>query len=139
MGKKKKTRVNFFNELVCPQDVLLGNKDFSQWYNGVLSKDEVLRNRCFSVLDYFTAYRRLYTALFEYPVFNTENISDLYCDFESEKMVVTLKTESGSLLKEDISEIYETFEPSGLDTYDSFDLIEKNSGAIKLVFNRKSE
>jgi hypothetical protein len=138
----KKNRVDFYKQLVCPDDVRHEYTPFNEWYQGTLDKAVLLENRSYSLLDYYSAFRKLYDYIVD--SFAPEEINKIYCEFSDSKDAMNTTIE---FAKDDINmnrafaeQLEEEFSPSIDDDYDALTVIvtEKKNTA-KLNFIRKRE
>ena len=58
---KKKDRVDFFKSLVCPSEVRTGDTPFESWCEEIASKEEYLEKRSFLILDFYSAFRKVFS------------------------------------------------------------------------------
>ena len=60
MSKVKYTRINLFNTLVYPDEVASGEWNFKNWCNSLQSEEEYLTQRSYLLLDFYSAFRKIY-------------------------------------------------------------------------------
>lgn len=138
----KKNRIDFYKDLVCPDEVRSDYTPFEEWYHGSLSKAKVLEDRSFSILDYYSAFRKLY----DYIVrnFAPEELKKVYCEFNEAKetMGITLAFMENTINmnKTFLKEIESEFSPDDDDDYDRLTVIlTEKDNSVKMNFKRRCD
>ena len=136
---KKKDRIDFFKFLVCPPDVRDGETPFESWCNEIISKEEYLENRSFLILEFYSAFRKVY------DYFSDSYLSDelykLYCTFSDNDsvMIVTAKYNNYRIEDSFIKELKKYFYPDSDDDYTEFEVIYDHAkhNTVKLKFSKE--
>lgn len=133
MSSKKPNRIDLFNLLVYPYEVqLFPEEEFKAWCHE-LSKEEILEKRSFLLLDFYTAFRKIFLFFTkEYEV----DAKKFYCEFDGrKKMHVTLKR-SKHISKAVLDQIQTFFHPDKKDTYTDFVVQYQNEkhNSVRLTF-----
>ena len=137
----KKTRIDFYKSMVCPVKVRNGFIPFNDWCTNNIPPIEYLEIRSFLILDFYTAFKKLY----EYIIngFSPKDINDLYCDFDNDNMIITIKFCKKICIDNDfINNLKTVFNPTITDDYKKIFIIynEKiKKGIIKISFIRKCD
>lgn len=133
---KRKNRIDFYKTLVCPDEVRSGEVDFFDWCNDVISAESYLEKRSYLLLEFYSAFRKIYEYFTE--SFITNDIYKMTCDFneDEESMTVTVKYQTYTIEKSFIDDLYTNFSPCETDDYDRFELETKSEkhNIVKLVF-----
>ena len=143
MPKVKYTRINLFNTLVYPDEVASGEWNFRNWCNTLQTKEEYLAQRSYLLLDFYSAFRKVYNFYFS-GILEDEDIQvrKLYCDFSSDNMEMVITVKYKHPLSKDQS-FYDAvgvfFDVDPGDTYNEFHI--ESPGAehksLRLIFRKK--
>lgn len=143
MPKVKYTRINLFNTLVYPDEVASGEWNFRNWCNTLQTKEEYLAQRSYLLLDFYSAFRKVYNFYFS-GILDEEDMQlrKLYCEFSSDntEMIITVKYKHPRDRDKSFYDAVAVFfdvDPS--DSYDDFHMEPPCSEhkSLKLIFRKK--
>ena len=140
MAKVSYTRINLFNTLVCPEEIDSGEWSFEEWRNSLETKEEYLAQRSYILLDFYSAFRKLYNFFFASSVdIKDDHIRKFYCDFSEDncEMVITIKYKKPRKIDPSFFEaLGRFFDIDPGDTYDEFKIEPPGDkhNSLKLIF-----
>lgn len=143
MSKVKYTRINLFNTLVYPDEVASGEWNFKNWCNSLQSEEEYLTQRSYLLLDFYSAFRKIYNFYFS-GILDGEDIHlrKLYCDFSSDntEMIITVRYKKPHDMDQSFYDAVSVFfdvDPG--DSYDEFEMEPPGDEhkSLKLIFRKK--
>ena len=141
MSKVKYTRINLFNDLVCPTEITSGEWSFDEWCTTLKDQEQYLAQRSYLLLDFYSAFRKVYNFFIASDVDET-NIRKLYCNFSDDntEMIIVVKYKNPRDIDPSYFESIATFfdvDPG--DTYDDFDVEPpcESHNSLKLYFRKK--
>ena len=143
MAKANYTRINLFNTLVCPDEIESGEWSFEEWCDELKSKEDYLQKRSYLLLDFYSAFRKIYNFFFTYNNDDgTSHIRKFYCSFSpsGDEMIITIKYKNPwDIDKSFFDALGRYFDIDPGDTYQDFEIEppcdEHNS--LKLIFYKK--
>ncbi len=142
MAKVSYTRINLFNALVCPDEIESGEWTFEEWCHTLQSKEDYLADRSYLLLDFYSAFRKIYNFFFATDIETKENkIRKFYCDFSEDgsEMVITIKYKKPKNIDPSYFEaIGLFFDTDAGDTYTDFEIDPpcESHNSLKLIFKK---
>jgi len=142
MAKVNYTRINLFNSLVCPDDIDAGEWTFDDWCDELTSNETYLQKRSYLLLDFYSAFRKIYNFFFCHHGEDTGHIRKFYCSFspDGNEMVITVKYKNPKEMDPSFFDAlgrYFDIDPG--DTYSDFEIEPpgEEHNSLKLLFYKK--